>query len=96
MGIEAGQTQYLLYKNNFIMGQCKSRDSVLITWPSGFTDFGKADIWDKREFLAEPAKARVLAGNEAEKAKAFFEALGQKHTTPHTAGTGTGAGARKP
>lgn len=78
MGIEPGHTQYLLYKNNFIMGQCKSPDSVLITWPSGFADFGKAEIWDKREFLADPAKARVLTGEDEQKAKAFFDTLTQE------------------
>lgn len=70
--IEAGQTQYLVYQNGFMRGVCKSKDSVLVSWGSGFTQSVTAETWDKRDFLEKGEKARVVAGDDVHTAEAYF------------------------
>lgn len=70
--IADGQTQYLVYQNSFLRGICKSKDSVLVTWSTGFAQSVTAQTWDNREFLEQPERARVVGAEQEEQARAFF------------------------
>lgn len=72
MSIQPGQTQYLSYQNGFIRGICKSKDSVLVTWASGFSHPASSESWDQREFVRDAPKARLLTGEEEQRAVALF------------------------
>lgn len=80
MFIEPKQTQYLSYQNGFIRGICKSKDSVLVTWSTGFAQSASAEAWNAREFVQNPEKARLLSGDEEKLAVAFFEKQTQEMT----------------
>jgi len=70
--IQDGETQYIVYQNSFLRGICKSKDSVLVSWGSGFVQSVTADTWNKREFLEKGEKARAVGGEEVAKAQAYF------------------------
>jgi len=70
--IADGQTQYLVYQNSFLRGICKSKDSVLVTWSTGFAQSVTAQTWDNREFLENPERARPVNAEQEEQAQAFF------------------------
>ncbi len=74
MPIEPGTTQYLFYSNSFLRGQARSKDCVVVTWPSGFVQSMTAQTWDQREFLREPGRARLLEGRDIGRAQALFAA----------------------
>lgn len=72
MAIEPGTTQYLRYGNVFLRGLCRSKDCVLVFWGQDFAHSVSADTWNTREFVREPARARLLSGEEAQQAQAFL------------------------
>lgn len=72
MAIDPGTTQYLRYGNSFLQGLCRSKDCVVVFWPSGFAQSMSAQTWDNREFLREPERALLLEDPDATLAAAFF------------------------
>lgn len=70
--IQDGETQYIVYQNSFLRGICKSKDSVLVSWGSGFCQSVTAETWNKREFLEKGEKARAVVGEDVAKAQAYF------------------------
>lgn len=72
MAIEPGTIQYLRYQNSFLQGRARSKDCVVVFWPSGFVQTMSAQTWDNREFLRDPSRAHLLTAAEAETAQAFF------------------------
>ena len=72
MAIQAGDIEYVRYRNGYLRAHCKSTDSVLVTWGSGFAQPMTAQTWDERLFVENPENVRVLEGPEAEQAEAFF------------------------
>lgn len=72
MPIESGSTEYVRYRNGYLRAHCKSKDSVLVTWGSGFAQPMTAQTWDERLFVESPDQVRSLESPEAEQAEAFF------------------------
>lgn len=72
MPIQAGTTEYARYRNGYLRAHCKSKDSVLVIWGSGFAQPMTAQTWDERLFVELPEQVRALTGPEAEQAEAFF------------------------
>lgn len=70
--IEDGQTQYIVYQNSFLRGTCKSKDSVLVSWGSGFTQSVTAETWNTRDFLEKGEKARAVVGDDVRAAQEYF------------------------
>lgn len=77
--IADGQTQYIVYQNSFVRGICKSKDSVLVSWGSGFSQSVTAETWNNRDFLEKGEKARVVSGEEETQARAYFERITEEH-----------------
>ncbi len=76
--IQDGETQYIVYQNSFLRGICKSKDSVLVTWGSGFAQSVTAETWNQREFLEKGEKARAVVGDEAVQAQEYFSRNAQE------------------
>ena len=79
--IQVGDTQFLRYRNGLIRGRCNSQECVVITWSSGFTQSAKADIWNDREFVAQPENAKFVSQDEFPAAHAFFYQLNEQNKT---------------
>lgn len=73
MSLSPGQTQYLRYGNTFLRGRHVSDGCVQVSWGSGFFQSVNVDNWTSRGFLQHPQAARVLEGEEAAQAEAFFQ-----------------------
>lgn len=76
--IADGETQYIVYQNSFLRGICKSKDSVLVSWGSGFCQSVTAETWNKREFLEKGEKARAVVGADVLRAQEYFNNLNQE------------------
>jgi hypothetical protein len=82
--IQDGETQYIVYQNSFLRGICKSKDSVLVSWGSGFVQSVTAETWNKREFLEKGEKARAVVGEDVAKAQAYFASQMEEHKRTRT------------
>ncbi len=82
--IADGETQYIVYQNSFLRGICKSKDSVLVSWGSGFCQSVTAETWNSREFLEKPEKARPVVGDDVAGAQAYFEQQTAERTRTRT------------
>ena len=71
--IQAGQTQFLRYRNGLIRGQWNGAGPVGITWGSGFYTTCPVASWNDRLFVEHGEKARLVAGMEIGEAEAFFQ-----------------------
>lgn len=82
--IADGQTQYIVYQNSFLRGICKSKDSVLVSWGSGFSQSVTAETWNNRDFLEKGEKARVVSGEDETQARVYFERITEEHRRART------------
>lgn len=82
--IQDGETQYIVYQNSFLRGICKSKDSVLVSWGSGFCQSVTAETWNTREFLEKSEKARDVVGEDVAKAQAYFASQMEEHKRTRT------------
>lgn len=88
MAIQIGDIEYIRYRNGLLRAKCRSKDSVAVTWASGFSQGMTAETWDTREFLENPESARAVTGCEYAAAEEFFNALGAGNTAPSVASAG--------
>lgn len=72
MALEAGVTEYAFYRGSFIRAQCKSKDSVLVTWSTGFAQPMAVETWETRAFIEGKDSFRVVEGAERDQAIVFF------------------------
>lgn len=79
MAIQLGEIEYIRYRNGLLRAICRSQDSVLVTWASGFSQGMKSEAWDNREFLERGLEARALDAGETPAAEAFFQ--GREHAS---------------
>ena len=73
MSIQPHQTQVARLGNHFLLAQCNSVDSVVVTWASSrFVQTMSAKTWDEAAFVPQPERMRFLQGQEAQAAMAMF------------------------
>ena len=70
--IQPKTTQYATYRNGPLKGVCKSAESVLVVWGSGFTQSVSAENWDNRSFVEKPQLFEVATGAKEEQLIEFF------------------------
>jgi hypothetical protein len=78
--------EVLVYRNGWILGRLPSEDHVsqqggkagslpvLVTLGTGFTFSVGLELWQSREFLEAPQKARSCSPEETQQALSFFKA----------------------